>query len=175
MPWSMDVATTTGGGIAGGTATVFVKDIVGSDAPMVSDTIAVGAEAVAVADRDVVADGDVVLLLSSTVWDPCDGVGVRVTRDGDRVAQNAVTDGDADNGVERNKISQIIHEMLITTNENIVFVARGVIHVRSFMSPNTLDKETKLWAPGRPFLRSPFRASARNRASRHHEQTNAVS
>ncbi len=66
------MATTTGGGIAGGNATVSVKDVVGSDsvAPMVSDNVTVGAEAVAEADRVVVADGDVVLLLPSTVWDP---------------------------------------------------------------------------------------------------------
>ncbi len=60
----MDV--TTGGGIAGGNATLSVKDVVGNDsvAPTVSDSVTVGAEAV------VVADGDVVLLLSATVWEP---------------------------------------------------------------------------------------------------------
>jgi hypothetical protein len=38
-----------------------------------------------------VSDGDVVLL----IW-PCDRVGVSVNRDGDRVAKDTVTDGDAD-------------------------------------------------------------------------------
>ncbi len=60
--------------------------------------------AVATEDGDVVQDGDVVLLLSSTVWDPCDRV---VVWDSDRVAKDIVTDGDADVDVDAERPSTV--------------------------------------------------------------------
>ncbi len=48
-----------------------------------------------------------VLLLSSMVWDPCVGVGVTVTRDGDRVAKDTVTDGEADIDVDAERPSTV--------------------------------------------------------------------
>ncbi len=86
------------------TVTLGRKDAVG---PTVADSVAVATDVVADAEAVAVADGDVVLLLLSTVWDPCDGVSVRVGRDGDRVAKDTVTDGDADFDVDAERPSTV--------------------------------------------------------------------